>query len=106
MPNATGRSALRLTRSVLPFKVSESSSNGVRGCAVRLHKARIGPVSYLLFALLTAGLAGNAASAASLPAVGETIENAVTLADKQVVLPGGSWIVAGSRYRSISDRSP
>ena len=66
-----------------------------------LHNMRIGPLACWLLALLAAGHAGDARSAATLPAVGETVESAVDLAGKQVVLPGGSWTVAGHGFDQV-----
>ena len=66
-----------------------------------LHNMRIGPLACWLLALLAAGHAGDARSAATLPAVGENVESAVDLAGKQVVLPDGSWTVAGHGFDQV-----
>ena len=100
-PKAGASFARQLTRSILPFKVAQSLSDGVQDRAVTLHKLRIGPLACLLIGLLVAGHAGEARSAAALPAVGETVESAIDLAGKQVVLPGGSWTVAGHGFDQV-----
>jgi len=57
-------------------------------------------VSCWFIACLAAGLAAEARGAAP-PAAGDTGERVIDLAGKQVVLPGGAWIVAGHGFDQV-----